>query len=168
MKIMRYRGNSFPEYPERHHSLTYRNRPQFTVNHGSPTTNNSNFSANTRSSTDVNYNNLYQVLKSKYIGIYIHISSKFAPNITAKLLLQPYADVLQLKRRNTITSNFVFRPGELHIAFVFQYTIRKYTESSGLDQELIDCHIGPVALNRTFTGKPMKRVMEGYKILCFA
>ena len=63
-------------------------------------------------------------------------------------------------------NEFVFRPRELHIVFVFQHAISRYIENSGLDQTFIDCNIyGPVTVNQILNAKHMKRGMEAYMVL---
>ena len=52
--------------------------------------------------------------------------------------LQLYSKAKQVQSRDEINRNFVFRPGELHIAFAFLHTMGKYIQGSGIDQTFIE------------------------------
>ena len=110
------------------------------------------------SAPPTDFSSLYQALK-----ICQNISTAVAPSkkIIITLDLHLYAKAIQLQGRNEIFTNFVFRPGELHIAFASEHAIGKYIENSGLDQSFIGCDIyGPVTVNQILNGKHMKRGME--------
>ena len=60
--------------------------------------------------------------------------------------LQLYAkyNPMQLKSKEDINSNFIFRLDELHVVLAFLKVIGKYIENSGLDQVFIESGIyGP-------------------------
>ena len=62
---------------------------------------------------------------------------------------------MQLKRKEDINSNFIFRLGELRVVFAFLKVIGKYIENSGLDQVFIEsCIYGPT----TFTRKAYEKI----------
>ena len=114
----------------------------------------------------MDFRNSYQALK-----ICQNISTAVAPSrkTIITLDLQLYAKAFQLQGKNEIAHNFVFRPGELHIASAFQHAIGKYIENSGIDQSFIDCDIyGPVTVSKILNGKLMKRGMEAYMVLYLA
>ena len=52
--------------------------------------------------------------------------------------LQLYSKAKQVQSRDEINRNFVFHPGELHIAFAFLHTMGKYIQGSGIDQTFIE------------------------------
>ena len=63
---------------------------------------------------------------------------------------------MQLKAKQDINENFVFRLGELHIVFAFLKTIGKYIECSGLDQIFVEANIyGSTTLDQILNGKHM-------------
>ena len=80
--------------------------------------------------------------------------------------LQLYAKSMQLKSKEGINSNFVFRLGELHVVFAFLKVVGKYIENSGLDQVFIESGVyGPPTLNQILQGKHMKRSIEAYMFI---
>lgn len=80
--------------------------------------------------------------------------------------LQLYSKVLQLKGKEEINNNFIFRLGELHVVFAFLKVIGKFIENSGLDQILVESGIyGPTTLRQILEGKHMKRCIEAYMYL---
>ena len=80
--------------------------------------------------------------------------------------LQLYAKCMELRSKNEIKDNFIFRLGELHIVFAFLKVLGKYINCSGLDQILVDTEIyGPTTLSQILNGKHMKRGFEAHMIL---
>ena len=67
------------------------------------------------------------------------INMKVSPNKKAVTLdLQLYAKCIELRSRNEIKDNFIFRLGELHIVFAFLKVLGKYINCSGLGQIPVD------------------------------
>ena len=82
--------------------------------------------------------------------------------------LQLYAKCMELRSKNEIKDNFIFRLGELHIAFAFLKAFGKYISYSGLDEILVDTEIyDPTTLSQIFNGKHMKWGFEAHMILYF-
>ena len=54
---------------------------------------------------------------------------------------QLYAKCMELRSKNEIKDNFIFRLGELHIVFAFLKVLGKYINCSGLDKILVDTDI---------------------------
>ena len=68
------------------------------------------------------------------------INMKVSPNkkTIVTLDLQLYAKCMELRSRNEIKDNFIFRLGELHIVFASLKVLDKYINCSGSDQILVD------------------------------
>ena len=68
------------------------------------------------------------------------INMKVSPNKKTVLTLdlQFYAKCMGLRSKNEIKDNFIFRLGELHIAFAFLKAFGKYISYSGLDEILVE------------------------------
>ena len=80
--------------------------------------------------------------------------------------LQLSAKCMELRSKNEIKDNFIFRLGELHIVFAFLKVLGKYINCSGLDQILNDIVIyGPTTLSQILNGKHMKQGFEAHMIL---
>ena len=63
--------------------------------------------------------------------------------------LQLYAKCIQLQANDTISSNYIFRLGELHILFAMLKVIGKNMNCSGLDEALIEANIyGPTTMEQ--------------------
>ena len=74
-----------------------------------------------------------------------------------------------MQSRDEIDREFVFRMGELHIAFAFLKCIGKFIDNSGLDEIFIESGIyGPQTLEQIKGGKHLKRSFEAYLTLCIA
>lgn len=60
-------------------------------------------------------------------------------------------------RKRNYFDNFVFRLGELHIRFAMLKVVGKYSNSSGLDEALIEAEIyGPTSIEQNKGGKNIK------------
>ena len=80
--------------------------------------------------------------------------------------LQLYNKGMQLKLKNEVNKNFVFRLGELHICLP---QIEKYVEHSGQNSAFWETIIyGPTTLDQIIKGKHMKRTIEAYMNLYLA
>ena len=93
---------------------------------------------------------------------------KVSPNkkTIVTLDLQLYATFMELRSKNEIKDDFIFRLGELHIVFAFLKVLGKYTNCSGLDQMLVDTEIyGPTTLSQILNGKHIKQGFEAHMIL---
>ena len=72
-----------------------------------------------------------------------------------------YAKCIQLQSNKEITSNFLFRLGELHVVFAMLEALKKYINNSGLDQPLVEAAIyGPATIEQMKYGKHMKKSFE--------
>ena len=72
---------------------------------------------------------------------------------------------MQLKAKQDINENVVFRLGELHLVFAFLKTISKYNECSGLGLIFVQANIyGSTTLDQILNGKHMKRAMDAYMV----
>ena len=108
------------------------------------------------------WTNLYAALK---ICQNISVSAISNRKTIISLDLQLYAKAMQLKAKQDINENVVFRLGELHIVFAFLKTIGKYIECSGLDQIFVEANIyGSTTLDQILNGNHMKRAMEAYMV----
>ena len=106
------------------------------------------------------WSNLYTALKLVQ-GINIQTSQKLKTIVT--LDLQLYSKCMQLREKNEIYSNFVFRLGELHIVFAMLKVIGKYIENSGIDRLFVEAGIyGETTLGQILEGKHMKRGVEAF------
>ena len=80
--------------------------------------------------------------------------------------LQLYAKCMELRSKNEIKDNFIFRLGELHIVFVFLKVLGKYINCSGLDRILVDTETySSTTLSQILNEKHMKRGFEAHMIL---
>ena len=112
------------------------------------------------------WSNLYTALK-----IVQGITTTVSPNqkTIVSLDLQLYAKCVQLREKQEIKDNFIFRLGELHIVFAALKVIGKYIENSGLDRVFLEAGVyGPTTLAQIMCGKHMKRGMEAYMVLYLA
>ena len=83
--------------------------------------------------------------------------------------LQLYAKCMELRSKNEIKDNFIFRLGELYIVLAFLKVLVKYINCSGLDQILVDTETyGPTKLSQILNEKHMKRGFEAHMILYFS
>ena len=106
---------------------------------------------------------MYTALKQVQ-GINLKVSPNSKTIVT--LDLQLYAKCMELRSRDEIKENFVFRFGELHVVFAFLKVLGKYISCSGLDQVLVDAGIyGPTTLGQILDGKHMKRGFEAHMVL---
>ena len=106
---------------------------------------------------------LYTALKQAQ-GINMKVSHNKKTIVT--LDLQLYAKCMELRGRNEIKDNFIFRLGELHIVFTFLKVLGKYIHCSGLDKILVDTETyGSTTLSQILNGKHMKRGFEAHMIL---
>ena len=106
---------------------------------------------------------LYIALK-KAQGINMKISPDKKTIVT--LDLQLYAKCMELRSKNEIKDNFIFRLGELHIVFAFLKVLGKCINCSGLDQILVDTETyGSTTLLQILNGKHVKRGFEAHMIL---
>ena len=112
------------------------------------------------------WSNLYAALKIVQ-GINVLVTR--CQKTIVSLDLQLYAKCMQLREKQNINENFIFRLGELHVVFAMLKVIGKYIEGSGLDRLFIEAGIyGPTTLGQIINGKHMKRGMEAYMILYLA
>ena len=80
--------------------------------------------------------------------------------------LQLYAKCIELRSKNEIKDNLIFRLGELHIVFTSLKVLGKYINCNGLDQILVDTETyGSTKLSQILNGKQMKRGFEAHMIL---
>ena len=77
------------------------------------------------------WTNLYTSLK---IAQGINVTSTGSKKTIITLDLQLYSKAMQLRGKNDIKTEFVFRLGELHIVFAMLKCLGKYIEDSGLDR----------------------------------
>ena len=116
--------------------------------------------------TPTDWSNLYTTLKLVQ-GINVSVSGH-AKTIVS-LDLQLYAKCMQLRKKKEIAENFVFRLGELHIAFAMLKVIGKYVDCSGIDRPYIESRIyGHTTLGQIIDGKHMKRCIEAYVTMYLA
>ena len=93
------------------------------------------------------------------------INMKVPPNkkTIVTLDLQLYAKCVELRSKNEIKDNFIFRLGELLKVFAFLKVLGEYINYSGLDQILVDTEkYGPTTLSQILNGKHMKRGFEAH------
>ena len=89
---------------------------------------------------------------------------RFATIVT--LDLQLYVKGMELRSKNEIKGNFIFRLEELHIVFAFTKVLGKYINCSGLDQILVDTETyGATTLSQIMNGKHIKRGFKAHMIL---
>ena len=63
---------------------------------------------------------------------------------------------MQMREKNQIKRNFIFRLGELHIVFAFLKVTGKYIIGSDIDQMLNEAAVyGPTTIGQMFEGKHM-------------
>ena len=106
------------------------------------------------------WSNLYSALK---IVQGIDVSTSPDNKTIISVDQQLYAKCIQLKSRNEISENFVFRMGELHIVFSRLKAIGKYIDSSGLDEVFVEAEIyGPATVEQ------LKRSFEAFLTLYIA
>ena len=112
------------------------------------------------------WSNLYTALKIvQGIDVLTSPDKKTIVSIDQQL----YAKCTQLKSRNEISENFVFRTGELHIVFSTLKAIGKYIDSSGLDEVFVEAEIyAPATVEQLKGGKHMKRSFEAFLTLYIA
>ena len=68
---------------------------------------------------------------------------------------------MQLREKNDINEEFIFRLGKLHMGFVMLKCIWKYIEESRIDCLFVEAGIyGESTLSQILNGKHMKRAME--------
>ena len=110
--------------------------------------------------TPIDWSNLYTALK---IGQGINLSVTPDRKTVVSMDLQLYAKCIQLQANDTISSNYIFRLGELHILFVMLKVIGKNMNYSGLDEALIEANIyDPTTMEQIKSGKHYKRSFEAY------
>ena len=77
--------------------------------------------------------------------------------------LQLYAKCIQLQANDTISSNYIFRLGELHILFAMLKVIGKNMKYSGLDEALTEANFyGSTTMEQIKGGKHYKRSFEAH------
>lgn len=114
-------------------------------------------------SSPTDWTGLYTALK-KVQGINTSITADKKTIVT--LDLQLYVKCMELRSKDEIKDNFIFRLGELHVVFAYLKVLGKYINGSGLDQILIESDVyGPTTLGQIINGKHMKRGMEAHMIL---
>ena len=104
------------------------------------------FLTNTPSVTLCETSLLSPVSPTDWTGLYTAlkqaqgINMKISPNkkTIVTLDLQLYGKCMELRRKNEIKDNFIFRLGELHIVFAFLKILGKYINCSGLGQIPVD------------------------------
>ena len=73
---------------------------------------------------------------------------------------------MQLKSKDEINQNFIFRVGELHVEMHFLDAIGSYIDGSGLDQAIVEAGItGPGTLERIKDGKDKQRALDTHYAL---
>ena len=116
--------------------------------------------------TPTDWSNLYTTLK---LVQGINVSVPGHAKTIVSLDLQLYAKCMQLREKNEIAENFVFRLGELHIVFAMLKVIGKYVDCSGIDRLYIEGGIyGHTTLGQIIDGKHMKRCIEAYVTMYLA
>lgn len=112
------------------------------------------------------WSNLYTSLK---IAQGINVESTGSKTTIITLDLQLYAKAMQLRAKNDIKTEFVFRLGELHTVFAMLKCLGKYVEDSGLDKLFLEAGIyGELTLAQILNGKHMKRGMEAHMTMYLA
>ena len=112
------------------------------------------------------WSNLYTALK---LVQDINITATGNQKTIVTLDLQLYAKCMQLRQKEHIKENFIFRLGELHVVFAVLKTIGKYIEGSGIDRLFVEAGMyGETTLSQIINGKHMKRSMEAYMVMYLA
>lgn len=76
---------------------------------------------------------------------------------------------MQLREKDYIRQNFIFRLGELHVVFAMIKVIGKYISESGIDRLFLESGIyGSTTLGQILDGKHMKRGVEAYTTMYVA
>ena len=82
-----------------------------------------------------------------------------------QLLLQLYIKCIKLKSKDAVSSNFIFRLGELHTVFAALKVIRKYITSNDIDTCLVKARIyGPNTVDQIKDGLLTRSGLEADKI----
>ena len=117
---------------------------------------------------------LYEMSPTDWTGLYTALKQVQGINLSVSrnsktivtLDLQLYAKCMELRSRDEIKGNFVFRLGELHVVFAFLKVLGKYISGSGLDQVLVNVGAyGPTTLAQILDGKHMKRGVEAHMVV---
>ena len=76
---------------------------------------------------------------------------------------------MQLRGKEEIRQDFIFRLGELHIVFSMLKCIGKYIEDSGLDRLFTEAGLyGENTMSQILAGKHLKRAMEAHTTMYLA
>ena len=106
------------------------------------------------------WTNLYSALKMAQ-GINVAVTGNEKTIITLDLHL--YSKAMQMREKNDINEEFIFRLRELYIVFAMLKFIGKYIEESGLDRLFVEAGLyGESTLSQILNGKHMKRAMEAH------
>ena len=117
-------------------------------------------------STPTDWSNLYCALKIVQ-GINVSVTGNYRTIVT--LDLQLYSKCMQLREKDDISENFIFRLGELHVIFAMLKVIGKYISESGVDRLFIEAGMyGSTTLGQIIDGKHMKRGVEAYSTMYLA
>ena len=112
------------------------------------------------------WSNLYSALK---VAENITKSTSHDRKTVVSLDLQLYSKCIQLQSRNDINNNFVFRMGELHVAFTVLKVLGKVIDGSGLDQSFEEASIyGCTTIQQIKDGKHLYRALEAHFALYLA
>ena len=112
------------------------------------------------------WSNLYTALKMVQ-GINVSTIENHKTIVT--LDLQLYNKCMQLREKEEISQNFIFRLGELHTVFAALKVLGKYLKGSGLDQIITEAGIyDQTTLGQIMEGKHMKRGVECHLTLYLA
>ena len=117
-------------------------------------------------STPTDWSTLYTALKLVQ-GVNVAVSGSNRTIVT--LDLQTYSKCVQMRERNDIKDNFIFRLGELHISFAMLKVVGKYIDESGLDNVFQQAGVfSKATLNQIMDGGNYKRGVETYTTIYLA
>ena len=106
---------------------------------------------------------LYTALKIVQ-GINVSVSGN--KKTIVKLDLQLYSKYMQMRDKNEIKENFIFRLGEFHIFSAFLKVIGKYFLGSDIDQMLNEAGVyDPTTIGQIFEGKQITQGLEANLII---
>ena len=85
---------------------------------------------------------------------------------TISLDMQLYITAIQLKSKDNVNRNFIYRIGERPTVFAFLNAMGFYIDGSGLDQSIVEAEAsGLVTFGRIKEGKEMQRGLASHTAL---